>query len=199
MEAAGEERIQLLNKSNWDSWKENMNFLLMERGCWSFIEGTELPLDETTATIRDKSGYKQRQDRALATIYYVIDEHYRTLISSSTSPSKAWIILKEQFEPVFRASVIRLLDEFFPIKFNPYTESIAVIIARIRKMVERLKDVGHPLNNMYCAFQAIRTLSPEFQGIVQILYRWPDLDFKLDKIEIELIAEENRLKQLKNG
>ncbi|GFS70436.1 f-box only protein 38 [Trichonephila clavipes] len=79
----------------------------MERGCWSFIEGTELPLkQDETATRRDKSEYKQRQDRALATIYYGIDEQYRTLISSTTSPSKAWIILKEQFEPVSRASVI---------------------------------------------------------------------------------------------
>ncbi|GFX55763.1 copia protein [Trichonephila clavipes] len=176
-----------------------MKFLLIERGCWSFIEGTEVPLDETTATRRDKSEYKQRQDRALATIYYGIDEQYRTLISSTTSPSKAWIILKEQFEPVSRAFVIRLLDEFFSIKFNPDTESIAVFIARIRKMVKRLKDFEHPLNDMYCAFQAIRTLSLEFQSIVQILYRWPDEDFKLNKIEIELIAEENRLKQLKNG
>ncbi|GFW69385.1 uncharacterized protein TNCV_487341 [Trichonephila clavipes] len=170
----------------------------MERGCWSFIEGTKPPLDETTATRREKSEYKQRQDRALATIYYGIDEHYRTLISSTTSPSKAWIILKEQFEPVSRASVMRLLDEFFSIKFNPDAESIAVFIARIPKMVERLKDVGHPLNDMYCAFQAIRTLSPEFQGIVHILYRWPDEDFKLDKIEIELIVDKNWLKQLKN-
>ncbi|GFQ83371.1 f-box only protein 38 [Trichonephila clavata] len=176
-----------------------MKFLLMERGCWSFIEGAEPPLNETTATRCDKSEYKQRQGRALATIYYGIEEQFRTLMSSITSPSKAWIILKEQFEPVSRTSVIRLLDEFFSIKFNPDTESIAVFIARIRKLVERLKNVGHPLNDMYCAFQAIRTLSPEFQGIVQILYRWPDEDFKLDIIEIELIAEENRLKQLKNN
>ncbi|GFY29751.1 f-box only protein 38 [Trichonephila clavipes] len=72
--AAGVERIQLLNKSNWNSWKENMKILLMERGCWSFIEEMEPTLAETTATKRDKSEYKQRQDRALATIYYGIDE-----------------------------------------------------------------------------------------------------------------------------
>ncbi|GFR20175.1 f-box only protein 38 [Trichonephila clavata] len=106
METAGVERIQLLNKSNWNSWKENMKFLLIERGCWSFIEGMEPPLDETTATRCDKSEYKQRQDRALATLYYGIEEQYRTLISSTTNPSKAWIILKEQLEPVSRASVI---------------------------------------------------------------------------------------------
>ncbi|GFX12722.1 f-box only protein 38 [Trichonephila clavipes] len=131
-----------------------MKFLLMERGCWPFIEVTELPLNETTATRQDKSEYKERQDTALAAIYYGIDEQYRTLISSTTSSSKAWIILKELFEPISRASVIRLLDEFFSIKFNRDTESIVVFIVRIRKMVERLKDVGHPLNDMYCAFQA---------------------------------------------
>ncbi|GFV91244.1 f-box only protein 38 [Trichonephila clavipes] len=117
MEAAGVEHIQLLNKSNWNSWKENMKFLLMEQGCWSFIEGTEPPLDETAVTRRDK-----------------------TLVSSTTSPSKAWIILKEQVEPVSRASVIRLLDEFFSIKFNPDTESIAVFIARIRK-IKKMSDI----------------------------------------------------------
>ncbi|GFW44887.1 f-box only protein 38 [Trichonephila clavipes] len=97
MEAAVVERIQLLNKSNWNSWKESIKFLLMERGGWSFIEGMELPLDETTATRWDKSEYKQRQNRVLATIYYGDDEQYRTLISSTTSPSKSWIILKKQF------------------------------------------------------------------------------------------------------
>ncbi|GFW36765.1 f-box only protein 38 [Trichonephila clavipes] len=125
MEAAGVERIQLLDKSTWNSWKENMKFLLVERGCRSFIEGVELPLDETTATRRDNN-----------------TEHFDIF---HNSPSKACIILKEQFEPVSRASVIRLLDEFFSIKFNPDTDSIAVFIARIRKMVEKLKDVGHPI------------------------------------------------------
>ncbi|GFQ72249.1 f-box only protein 38 [Trichonephila clavata] len=103
-----------------------MKLLLMERGCWSFIEGSEPPLDETDATRRDKSEYKQRQDRALSRIYYGIEEQYKTLMSSITSPSKAWIILKEQFEPVSRASVIRLLDEFYSIKFNPDTENIDI-------------------------------------------------------------------------
>ncbi|GIY66985.1 hypothetical protein CEXT_521761 [Caerostris extrusa] len=46
-------------------------------------------------------------------------------------------------------------------------------------------------------FQSIRSLPPDFQSIVQILYRWPDKDFKLHKIEMELIAKENGIRQLK--
>ncbi|GIX96862.1 hypothetical protein CEXT_571641 [Caerostris extrusa] len=56
-------------------------------------------------------------------------------------------------------------------------------------------DAGHPLEDMYLASQSI--IDCDFQGIVQILCSWSDKDFKLDKIEMELIAEENRIRQLK--
>ncbi|GIX95759.1 copia protein [Caerostris darwini] len=60
-----------------------------------------------------------------------------------------------------------------------------------------LMDAAHPLEDMYPAFQSIRPLPPDFQDIVQILYKWSDKNFKLHKIEMELIAEENRIRQLK--
>ncbi|GIY00178.1 hypothetical protein CDAR_20101 [Caerostris darwini] len=41
--------------------------------------------------------------------------------------------------------------------------TIAIFIARIRKHVKRLMDAGHPLEDMYPAFQSIRTLPPDFQ------------------------------------
>ncbi|GIY03005.1 hypothetical protein CDAR_407751 [Caerostris darwini] len=85
---------------------------------------------------------------------------------------------------------------FFQMKFDVKKDTIAIFIARIRKHVKRLMEAGHPLEDMYPAFQSIRTLRPDFQGTVHILYRWPDKDFKLDKIEMELIAEENRIRQL---
>ncbi|GIY43307.1 retrovirus-related Pol polyprotein from transposon TNT 1-94 [Caerostris darwini] len=62
------------------------------------------------------------------------------------------------------ASVIRLLDESFQIKFDSKKDTIAVFIARIRKLVRRLMDAGHPLEDMYPAFLSIRTLPPDFQA-----------------------------------
>ncbi|GIY17442.1 hypothetical protein CDAR_1931 [Caerostris darwini] len=38
-----------------------------------------------------------------------------------------------------------------------------MFIARIRKHVKRLMDAGHPFEDMYPAFQSIRTLPPDFQ------------------------------------
>ncbi|GIY59145.1 hypothetical protein CDAR_494131 [Caerostris darwini] len=39
-------------------------------------------------------------------------------------------------------------------------DTIAIFIARIRKHFKRLMDAGHPLEDMYPAFQSIRTLPP---------------------------------------
>ncbi|GBM83656.1 Retrovirus-related Pol polyprotein from transposon TNT 1-94, partial [Araneus ventricosus] len=70
-----------------------------------------------------------------------------------------------------------------------------IYAARIRSIVDQLKDAGKPINEWYQAFQLIRFLPPEFNGIVQYIYRWNDKEFKFDKILQELIAEESRLKQ----
>ncbi|GIY16859.1 hypothetical protein CEXT_660451 [Caerostris extrusa] len=76
------------------------------------------------------------------------------------------------------ASVIRLLDEVFQIKFYAKKDTIAIFIARIRKLVRRLMDAGHPLEGMYPAFQSIRILPPDFQGTPKQLRTKLDLRAK---------------------
>ncbi|GIY50045.1 hypothetical protein CEXT_198731 [Caerostris extrusa] len=110
MDYIGTERIPLLNQTNWCTWKENMRFLLMDRGCWSFIDGPKL---EETTTRRERLEYKQRKDRAFSTIYYGVDNQHNTLLSILKDADEARKLLQEQFEPKSRASVIRLLGEFF--------------------------------------------------------------------------------------
>ncbi|GIX82620.1 hypothetical protein CDAR_295491 [Caerostris darwini] len=61
---------------------------------------------------------------------------------------KPGIYFQEQFEPKSRAPAIRLLDEFFQINFDAKEDSIAIFKANIRKMVNRLGDAGHPLEDM---------------------------------------------------
>ncbi|GFS84911.1 uncharacterized protein TNCV_1033081 [Trichonephila clavipes] len=46
-------------------------------------------------------------------------------------------------------------------------------------------------------FQLIRWLPQEFQSTVQQIYRWKEEDFRVVKIEAELILEANRLQLMK--
>ncbi|GBN47355.1 hypothetical protein AVEN_45332-1, partial [Araneus ventricosus] len=125
--------------------------------------------------------------------YLNVSKAYRCVIDDIGDLVAAWKRLEEHFRPNSRARVIGLTDDFFSCRINPQ-EEIGIYASRIRSIVDQLKDAGKPISEWYQAFQLIRFLPPEFNGIVQYIYRWDDNEFKFDKILQELIAEESRSK-----
>ncbi|GFU43278.1 retrovirus-related Pol polyprotein from transposon TNT 1-94 [Trichonephila clavipes] len=116
-------QISVLTPNNWNTWKHDMQVLLMHYGCWQFIIQTKPEQTDEEAT------YKEKLDLQL-----------------------------------------------------PAT---------------RLQEAGHKLDDLYIGFQLIRWLPQEFQSTVQQIYRWKEEDFRVVKIEAELILEANRLQLMK--
>ncbi|GBM43057.1 Retrovirus-related Pol polyprotein from transposon TNT 1-94, partial [Araneus ventricosus] len=183
--------VEHLEADNYSSWRTDMKVLLMERNCWRIVTGTETkPEDENYKELRD---FNSRKDKAYSTIYLNVSKAYRYVIDDIEDPVAAWKRLEKHFRPNYRARVIGLTDDF-SCRINPQ-EEIGVYAARIRSIVDQLKDAGKPISEWYQAFQLIRFLPPEFNGIVQYIYRWDDKEFKFDKILQELVAKEFRLMQ----
>ncbi|GFW27379.1 uncharacterized protein TNCV_590731 [Trichonephila clavipes] len=57
----------------------------------------------------------------------------------------------------------------------------------------------HDLPPLYQGYQMIRSLPDDFRSTEQAIYRWSDKDFVPDKIEAELLLEENRLGVVKKN
>lgn len=190
------EGFTLLNNENYDTWKCDVKVLLIDKGCWKFIEGKAEPVDPK-APRKEIDNYQLKKDRAFTTLYYAVQTEFRPLLQECSDGKKAWEILQKQFEPKTRARVIQLLDIFFNIRYIP-GEEIGIFIARIKTAVKKLNDAGHQLDPIFQGFQIIRHLPHEFNGIVQLIYRWEDSDFTIDKIAEELIHEESRLKQMRS-
>ncbi|GFU29117.1 copia protein [Trichonephila clavipes] len=74
---------------------------------------------------------------------------------------------------------------------------IGIFISRVKTAATRLQEAGHKLDDLYIGFQLIRWLPQEFQSTVQQIYRWKEEDFRVVKIEAELILEANRLQLMK--
>ena len=187
--------MEMLSRDNYATWKVDIKFALMNESCYSLVTGTEEKPGADTSK-KEKSEYLRRKEKCMSILYYSIESEYRELISSCEEPIEAWEILANQFEPKSRAGLMRLFDSFFserPISGEP----VGLFINRIKKLVSKLKDSGHPLAEVLVAFQTIRNLPEQFRGIIQILYRLPDDQFTLKYIEGELIAEEDRLAQQK--
>ncbi|GFW73510.1 retrovirus-related Pol polyprotein from transposon RE1 [Trichonephila clavipes] len=126
----------------------------------------------------------------------VSDNNLKNLITEITDGVASWKILKDHFEPVTRARVIQLLDQFFGTKYQP-GEDVGIFISRVKTAATRLQEAGHKLDDLYIGFQLIRWLPQEFQSTVQQIYRWKEEDFRVVKIEAELILEANRLQLMK--
>ncbi|GBM44945.1 hypothetical protein AVEN_126365-1 [Araneus ventricosus] len=207
--------ITLLTASNWEQWKVEIRVLLLHYGAWQFIEESKTEPAETSEdsktrvpgtsersevasakqvlSWREEYDLKLRKDRSYTLIYQSLGPEFKPLISQTTDGAEAWRILKKHFEPTTRARVIQLLDEFFNTRFET-GEALGLFLCRVKQGAERLRKVGHQLQPLYQGYQMIRSLPAEYQSIVQTIYRWTDAEFQPDKIESELLLEENRLR-----
>ncbi|GFU41407.1 retrovirus-related Pol polyprotein from transposon TNT 1-94 [Trichonephila clavipes] len=189
-------QISVLTPNNWNTWKHDMQVLLMHYGCWQFIIQTKPEQPDEEATYQEKLDPQLRKDRCYTLIYTNISSDLKNLITETTDGVAAWKILKDHFEPVTRARVIQLLDQFFGTKYQP-GEDVGIFISRVKTAATRLQEAGHKLDDLYIGFQLIRWLPQEFQSTVQQIYRWKEEDFRVVKIEAELILEANRLQLMK--
>ncbi|GFX07238.1 retrovirus-related Pol polyprotein from transposon TNT 1-94 [Trichonephila clavipes] len=189
-------QISVLIQHNWNTWKHDMQVLLMHYGCWQFIIQTKPEQPDEEATYKEKLDLQLRKDRCYTLIYSNISSDLKNLITETTDGVAAWKILKDHFEPVTRARVIQLLDQFFGTKYQP-GEDVGIFISRVKTAATRLQEAGHKLDDLYIGFQLIRWLPQEFQSTVQQIYRWKEEDFRVVKIEAELILEANRLQLMK--
>ncbi|GFU17405.1 retrovirus-related Pol polyprotein from transposon TNT 1-94 [Trichonephila clavipes] len=189
-------QISVLTQNNWNTWKHDMQVILMHYVCWQFIVQAKPEQSDEEATYKEKLDLQLRKDRCYTLIYTNISSDLKNLIMGTTDGVAAWKILKDHFEPVTRARIIQLLDHFFGTRYQP-GEDVGIFISRVKTAATRLQQVGHKLDDLYIGFQLIRWLPQEFQSTVQQIYRWKEEDFRVVKIEAELILEANRLQLMK--
>ncbi|GFT14767.1 retrovirus-related Pol polyprotein from transposon TNT 1-94 [Trichonephila clavipes] len=189
-------QISVLTPNNWNTWKHDMQVLLMHYGCWQFIIQTKPEQTDEEATYKEKLDLQLRKDRCYTLIYTNISSDLKNLITETTDGVAAWKILKDHIEPDTKARVIQLLDQLFGTKYQP-GEDVGIFISRVKTAATRLQEAGHKLDDLYIGFQLRRWRPQEFQSTVQQIYRWKEEDFRVVKIEAELILEANRLQLMK--
>ncbi|GFT32686.1 uncharacterized protein TNCV_2641081 [Trichonephila clavipes] len=81
--------IERLNSTNYNTWKESVRVLLMDRNSRRIITDQEVTPDEN-ASAKENWNFKSRWDRAYSTIYLSVEKEYRNLISDTCDPIVAW-------------------------------------------------------------------------------------------------------------
>ncbi|XP_055947125.1 uncharacterized protein LOC129980766 [Argiope bruennichi] len=181
-----------LGDFNYNSWKRDLKVLLMEKGFWEFIIGTAKPCPDDVSD-RDKHVYELRKQRAYTTIYMGVERKYQTLISDTEDGKIAWETLKENFEPISRARLASLIDGFFSSRFDPTQETIGMYCKKTMERNRKIQEAGFRMPDILVCFQLIRFLPPEYDNLVQILYRLKDAEFTIAEVTKQLITESGRI------
>ena len=112
-------KIEKLNGRNYPSWKYNVKLMLMERGLWGIVNGSEkAPVIKTEDATKDdsiklKKAWQLRSDKAYSTIALNVEKTLQVHISSTTDAHEAWSTLKIHFEVVSVSQIIRLNRRFY--------------------------------------------------------------------------------------
>ena len=62
--------IDKLDGSNWTTWKFQMKHLLLAKGLWGVVDGTEEPADDAAAEIHAE--FRKKLQKAFSTILLAI-------------------------------------------------------------------------------------------------------------------------------
>ena len=138
-------KIEKLNGKNYQSWKYNIKLVLMERGLWGFIAGTETAPAET-ATVQVRNAYRLRSDKAYSLIALSVDKSLQVHITSTADPRIAWETLQKQFEFVSITQIVRLNRKFYAATMKEGTDIIdhltymTSLAEQLRELKEEISD-----------------------------------------------------------
>ena len=141
--------IDKLDGSNWSTWKFQMKHLLLAKGLWGFVDGSEelagSASGETAAQFRSKA------QRAFSTIVLAIKSAQLYLVSSCENPKQAWDALKNHFERDTLANKLFLKKKRRNERRNFYGETFETHEEKMKegtsmeKHLKHMKDIADKL------------------------------------------------------
>ena len=84
--------IEKPDGGNWNTWKFQMKHLLMAKGLWNLVDGSEVLASEAAAAL-----FESRLHKAFSTIVLAMDSAQLYLVTLCEEPKQAWNALKNHF------------------------------------------------------------------------------------------------------
>ena len=180
-------KIEHLNGKNYQTWKYNIKLVLMERGLFRFINGTEeQPGQDATAQV--KSAYQLRSDKAYSLIALSVEKNLQVHISTTTNPLEAWEILRKQFEFVSITQIVRLNRRFYAATMKEDGD-IMEHITYMTRLAEQLRDMKEEISDQKFTTVVLGSLPESYENFITSLNAQKVEDLKWENVKSLLIEE----------
>ncbi len=180
--------IDKLDGGNWSTWKFQMKHLLLAKGLWGVVDGSEELAEsasqETAAQFRSKS------QRAFSTIVLAIKSAQLYLVSSCEDPKQAWNALKKHFERDTLANKLFLKKKYFRTEMKEGT-SMEQHLKYMKDIADKLAAIGAPISEEDQVVTLLGSLPGSYATLVTALEARVD-DVKMDFVQQALLHEESK-------
>ena len=135
--------IDKLDNFNWITWKFQMRHLLLAKGLWKYVDGSEELAEDADA--RAITEYREKSQKALSTLVMAVSTPQLYLITSCDRPQDVWDALKRHFERGTLANKLFLKKQYFrkEMKENTPMESH---LKEMKEITDRLAFIGAPIS-----------------------------------------------------
>ena len=184
--------IEKLDGSNWNTWKFQMKHLLMVKGLWNLVDGSEVLASEATAAAA--ALFQSRLHKAFSTIVLAMDSAQLYLVTSCEEPTQAWNALKNHFEQETLANKLLLKKQYFHSKMKEGT-LVDQHLKHMKDITDKLAAIGVPISEEDQVVALLGSLPRSFVTLVTAIEARMD-GVSLDYVQQALIHEEMKQSEL---
>lgn len=173
---------KLQGQHNYGSWKFSMKMYLMLEGLFGYVDGT-VNVSKPTDTVRDQS--------ALAKICLSVKPNCYIHIQNAKTSKEAWDNLNNAFEGRSMATVFEMTRRLFNVKQTNFT-SMEDYITDILVTVQKLADIGEPIEDKWIAFIMMNGVSEDYEALISSINQQSKDKIKSEEIKQILLNESER-------
>ena len=158
--------IDKLDASNWMTWKFQIKHLLLARGLWGLVEGTEVLQGEANA--QQRADFNKRIQKAFSTVVMAISSTQLYLVTSCEGPAAAWRALQNHFERETLVNKLMLKKRYFRMEMKEGT-SVEEHIKTMKELTDRLAAINAPIAEEDQIVTLLGSLPPTYFTLVTAL------------------------------
>ena len=180
--------IDKLDSSNWTTWKFQMRHLLLAKGLWGFVDGSETLAEEATAQARAE--FKSKSQKAFSIIVMSVSTSQLYLITSVEKPEDAWDALRNHFDRDTLANKLMLKKQYFRMTMKEGT-SVEAHLKSMKELTDKLAAIGAPIDEEDQVVTLLGSLPRNYSTLVTALEARTDA-LTLSYTQQALIHEEKK-------
>jgi hypothetical protein len=182
--------VELLDATNFVTWKYRVQLVLKSRRLWKYVDGTAV-MPPPSASVKEWDTWHDHNQQALSQIALTVSNSVIGHIRTAVTAQEAWTKICSVYEQKGLAAKVFLRRKLLNLKLNGGTR-MQDHINTVRNLSEQLSAIGVPISDGDLAITLLCSLPESYDFVAIALESRPEADVTFDVVSTRLLAEELR-------